>query len=169
LIGIVVPLLLLIGRKSFGVSSTLRHICAASAPAKIAFLKYDWKKESWNLLFVVGIVLGAFLASNFIPNGPDVSISERTAAALTSLGITDHHGLVPTQLFNWHALTSWQGWVFIVLGGFLVGFGSRYAGGCTSGHAITGLSNLQWVSLVAVVGFFVGGLIVTHLLYPVIL
>ncbi len=120
------------------------------------------------MLFVVGIILGAFLASNFFPNGQDVSISERTAAALTSLGITDQHGLVPSQLFNWQALASWQGWVFMVLGGFLVGFGSRYAGGCTSGHAITGLSNLQWVSLVAVVGFFVGGLLVTHLLYPVL-
>ncbi len=162
-------MLLFIGRKSFGVSSTLRQICAASVPGKIAFLKYDWKKESWNLIFVVGIVLGAFLASNFFPNGQDVSISERTAAALTSLGITDQHGLVPSQLFSWQALASWQGWVFMVLGGFLVGFGSRYAGGCTSGHAITGLSNLQWVSLVAVVGFFVGGLIVTHLLYPVLL
>jgi uncharacterized membrane protein YedE/YeeE len=56
----------------------------------------------------------------------------------------------------------------MVIGGFLVGFGTRYAGGCTSGHAISGLSNLQFASLIATIGFFAGGLIATHLLYPLL-
>ena len=54
----------------------------------------------------------------------------------------------------------------LAVGGFLVGFGTRYAGGCTSGHAISGLSNLQLPSLVAVIGFFIGGLVMTHLIFP---
>jgi uncharacterized membrane protein YedE/YeeE len=57
----------------------------------------------------------------------------------------------------------------IVVGGFLVGFGTRYAGGCTSGHAIMGLSNLQWPSLVATISFMVGGFIMANLILPFIL
>src|SRR5690606_31044476 len=57
LIGLTVPLLLLIGNKSFGISSSLRHVCAACVPAKIPFFSYDWKKEVWNLFFAGGIIL----------------------------------------------------------------------------------------------------------------
>ena len=56
----------------------------------------------------------------------------------------------------------------LLVGGILVGFGARYGGGCTSGHGVSGLSNLQIPSLIAVIGFFIGGMIMIHLLYPLI-
>lgn len=75
---------------------------------------------------------------------------------------------LPTEIFNTENLSNPFILGILLLGGFLVGFGARYAGGCTSGHAISGLSNLQVPSLIAVVGFFVGGLVMIHLLYPFI-
>ncbi len=171
LIGLIVPLLLLLGGKQFGVSENLRHICAATLPTKLEFFKYDWKKTGlWNLTFALGIVLGGFLASTIL-NGPDavVGIAEATKSELQTLGITDFTGLAPKEIFSWSGLLSLPGVVLIIGGGFFVCFGSRYAGGCTSGHAISGLANIQLASLFAVVGFFVGGLIVTHFILPLIL
>ncbi len=168
LIGLMVPLLLLLGNKKFGVSSALRQVCAACVPAKVPFLQYDWKADTWNLYFVLGIALGGFLAATFMPNQMDLAISENTKAALQAQGITDLSGLVPVQLFSWESLGTLNGLLLMVLGGFLVGFGSRYAGGCTSGHAIMGLSTLQPASLVAMLSFFVGGLFITHVVYPII-
>jgi uncharacterized membrane protein YedE/YeeE len=52
----------------------------------------------------------------------------------------------------------------LLVGGVLIGFGTRYAGGCTSGH-VSGLSNLQIPSLKAVIGFF-GGLIMSYFYSP---
>lgn len=169
LVGLMVPALLYIGNKSFGVSSSLRHICAATVPGKVAYLRYDWKAEAWNLLFVAGIVAGAYLASTFFANPETTAISSATSADLAAMGIADQSGLVPASLFNWGALGSAPGLVLMVLGGFLVGFGARYAGGCTSGHAITGLASLQLPSLIAVLGFFAGGLLTTHALLPLLL
>ena len=169
LIGLMVPLLLLLGNKKFGISSPLRQVCAACVPAGVPFLKYDWKAESWNLFFVVGIIIGGFLASTFIPNTNDVAISEPTRAALLAQGITEFGGLVPVQIFSWQALGTLNGFLLMVVGGFLVGFGSRYAGGCTSGHAIMGLASLQSSPLIAVIGFFVGGLFIVHVGYPVLM
>ena len=60
LIGLMVPLLLLFANKSFGISSSLRHICAACFPGKIEYFDYNWKREAWNLFFVAGIVVGGF-------------------------------------------------------------------------------------------------------------
>ncbi len=168
LIGLMVPILLVVGNRMFGVSASLRHICAASVPANVPFLHYDWKAEAWNLFFVGGIVFGGFVAAHMIPNPDTVAISSATSAALQALGITDQSGLVPTQLFTWKALITLQGFVVIVIGGFLVGFGARYAGGCTSGHAIMGLADLQWPSLLAVIAFFAGGLFITHIGYPLL-
>ena len=168
LIGLMVPMLLLLGNKKFGVSSSLRHICASTFPAKVSYLAYDWKKEVWNLFFVAGIIIGAFVAVNFIPNPEIILISAETSADLNALGITDQSGIVPAEIFNWTHLLTLPGFVMIVVGGFLVGFGTRYADGCTSGHGIMGLSNLQWPSLFAVCAFFAGGLIITHLIYPVL-
>lgn len=168
-IGIVVPALLLIGGKQFGVSENLRHLCAATFPGDVPFLKYDWKKAGlWNLVFVLGSVVGAFLASSVVSGPVTVDISAATRADLAALGIADFTGLAPTEIFSFSNLVSFKGLVFIVLGGFLVGFGARWAGGCTSGHAISGLADMQAPSLVAVLGFFAGGLIVTHLLYPLL-
>lgn len=169
LIGLMVPLLLLIGNKTLGVSSSLRHICAASLPTKIPFFSYDWKKEAWNLILVAGIFLGGWIAYHFLSNPTPIVVNDHLLADLQHYGVTDHSGLVPIDLFNWPALVTLRGFILIVLGGFLVGFGTRYAGGCTSGHSIMGLSNLQFPSLIATCCFMAGGFIMTHLILPFIL
>jgi len=169
LIGLMVPFLLILGNKSFGISSSLRHICAACLPANIHFFKYDWKKETWNLLFVLGILLGGFLTVQFFNNPEPVNVNPKLVTELSSYGITNYYGLVPADLFNWQNLLTPQGLILIVAGGFLVGFGTRYAGGCTSGHAIMGLGSLQWPSLVATISFMAGGFIMANLFLPSIL
>lgn len=169
LIGLTVPLLLLIGNKKLGVSSTLRQVCAACVPANIPLLKYDWKKDAWNLYFVGGILIGGFIGGQLLANPEAVAISEETKNYLTSLGLNDPRGLMPQELFNWNELGSSKGLFLIVIGGFLVGFGTRYARGCTSGHGIMGLSALQWPSLLATISFFVGGIIFSHFVLPYVL
>ena len=168
LIGLTVPTLLLIGNKSFGISSSLRHICAACLPADISFFNYNWKKEIWNLIFVLGIFFGGIIAAVFLKNPDPIQLSENTVADLRALGIHDFTGLMPTELFNANALFSFKGFIFFVVGGFMVGFGTRYARGCTSGHSIMGLSNLQLPSLIATCCFMAGGFIMTHLFLPLI-
>ena len=168
-IGLVVPFLLLIGGKSFGLSENLRHICAAVLPGKIPFFQYDWKKAgSWNLIFVVGIIIGGFLGALFVSPLDPIGISSATRSDLTLLGFNDFRGLVPSGLFAWESLLTLRGFLVLVGGGFLIGFGTRYAGGCTSGHAIMGLASLQLPSLVAVLAFFAGGLLMTHVLFPIL-
>ena len=169
LIGLIVPALLLIGNKSFGVSSSLRHICAACIPAKIPFFQYDWKKEIWNLFFVTGILIGAFLAFQVFSNAQPILLNTALVTDLNNYGINDFRGLIPAELFNWSSLFTLKGFILIVAGGFLVGFGTRYAGGCTSGHAIMGLSTLQLPSLVATMSFMIGGFLVANFLIPLIL
>ncbi|MBD3628977.1 YeeE/YedE thiosulfate transporter family protein [Cyclobacterium sp.] len=169
LIGLTVPALLIIGNKSFGISSSLRHACAACIPAKIPFFQYDWKKEIWNILFVAGIFLGGVIASVFLSNPDAIVLAESTQQDLIQLGITDFRNLLPADIFSWSNLFTLKGLFFFVIGGFLVGFGTRYAGGCTSGHAIMGISNLQWPSLVATIFFMLGGFVMTHLLLPYIM
>lgn len=166
IIGLFVPALLLTGNKVFGVSSNLRHLCAALLPAKLAYLRYDWKRAGlWNLVFLVGIVIGGFLGAHWgAPH--DIAISSQTKATLESLGIHDFSGVAPKELFSWRALLTLRGFVSVVVGGFFVGFGTAYAGGCTSGHAISGLADLQLPSLIAVAGFFAGGLAATYLILP---
>lgn len=169
LIGIMVPVLLVVGGKAFGISSSLRHVCAATLPGRIEYLRYDWRNiGGWNLMFAAGIVLGGLIAGGVFANPDPVAISAATRADILALGIQDQSGLVPPALFSWSALLTFRGVVVLVVGGFLLGFGARYAGGCTSGHGITGLAALQKTSLVAVIGFFVGGLFVTHLVLPVL-
>lgn len=169
LIGLMVPALLILGNKPLGISSSLRHVCAACIPAKIPFFHYDWKKEAWNLVFVAGIILGSFLVMLFINNPNPVDINPTLVAELNGYGITEQHSLLPEQLFNWDQLFTIKGLFLMVIGGFLVGFGTRYAGGCTSGHAIMGLSNLQLPSLIATISFMVGGFIMANLILPFIL
>jgi uncharacterized membrane protein YedE/YeeE len=168
-IGLVVPALLILGNKSFGISASLRHICAACVPAGISFFKYDWKKERWNLFFVAGILIGAFLVTLFFSNPQPVQVNERLVDDLNHYGVVVSNALVPPELFNWSSLLTTKGFLLIVLGGFLVGFGTRYAGGCTSGHSIMGLSNLQLPSLVATLCFMIGGMLVANFLMPFIL
>lgn len=168
LIGIVVPALLLLGGKQFGISENLRHMCAM-IPSKVELFQYDWKSGLWNLTLIFGVVVGGWIGMTLLENPDPVAISEATRNDLAALGISDFSGLVPSELFSWESLTSGPGIILIVLGGFLVGFGTRYAGGCTSGHAISGLADLQLPSLIAVIGFFAGGLIATYFLLPIIL
>ncbi|PUZ20148.1 hypothetical protein GA0116948_11438 [Chitinophaga costaii] len=169
LIGLTVPLLLLLGNRQFGISSTLRHICAACIPGNIPFFTYNWKAESWNLFFVAGILLGGVVATTLLHNPAPIVIHPKLAQSLAGYGITATNALVPEQLFNWGALLTLRGFILMIVGGFLVGFGTRYAGGCTSGHAIMGLSNLQWPSLVATISFMVGGFLVANVVLPFIL
>jgi uncharacterized membrane protein YedE/YeeE len=169
LIGLMVPALLLVGNKSFGISSSLRHVCAACVPAEIPFFQYDWKKEIWNLFFVAGILLGGVIVALWLQNPGPVQVNPKLVAELQQYGITNYDGLVPSDIFSWSNLLSAKGLIMMVAGGFLVGFGTRYAGGCTSGHAIMGLSTLQWPSLVATVSFMAGGFIVANLILPFIL
>lgn len=169
LIGLTVPALLILGNKSFGISSSLRHICASCVPANIPFFKYDWKKEVWNLFFVFGIFLGGAIAINLLSNPAPVQVNPELAQELVSYGITDYTNLIPEDIINWPSLFTLKGFILIVVGGFLVGFGTRYAGGCTSGHAIMGLSNLQLPSLIATISFMIGGFIMANLILPLIL
>jgi len=169
LIGLTVPALLILGNKSFGISSSLRHICAACIPANVSFFKYDWKKESWNLFFVLGIFFGGMIAAHLLMIPGEITVNPNLKAELATYVITDYSNLVPTQLMNFESLLTLKGFILMVVGGFLVGFGTRYAGGCTSGHAIMGLSNLQWPSLVATICFMVGGFLMANVILPIIL
>ena len=105
----------------------------------------------------------------FLSNSSEILIYLELKNFLAQNGITNLSGLVPPDLFNWTTLFTLKGFFMMVVSGFLVGFGMRYAGGCTSGHAIMGLSNLQWPSLVATICFMMGGFISTWVIVPFIL
>ena len=162
IIGFMVPLMLVIGNRSFGISSNFRHLCAMS-PAdslKPEFFRYDWRASSWSLAYGVGVVLGGFLAAVVFANPNPPELSQAALDMFAAWGLATPIGLLPPELFS---LT--PGNIAFMLGaGAIIGFGTRYAGGCTSGHAITGLSTLQVESLVAVLGIFAGGLFASHFL-----
>ncbi len=175
MIALVMFLLIYTGKK-FGVSSSFQAMCAIGGAGKIAdYFKYDWKSHDWLLTFVIGAIIGGGLAVTFFASPEPVQISAATIADLTALGIqipqtkAEGLGYIPQDIFNFEHLFTLSGFILMIVGGFLIGFGTRYAGGCTSGHAITGLSNLQLPSLVAVIGFFIGGLLSTFVLLPLIL
>lgn len=168
LIGLTVPLLLLFGNKPFGLSSSFRHICAAVLPMKVSYLKYNWKDEIWSLFFVAGSLIGGWIGTTVLADHSAIQLSDEALKSLSDFGFSINSGLAPVSIFSLDNLLTVQGFTFIVIGGFFVGFGTRYAEGCTSGHAISGLSNFQLASLIAVIGFFIGGLLVTHLLIPVL-
>jgi uncharacterized membrane protein YedE/YeeE len=170
MIALVLFLLLWTG-KSFGMSSNLRTLCSAlGAGKKVSFFQYDWKAQRWNLVVALGAVFGGYLAANYLSASTAVAISESTITQLNGLGILDAgQAYMPEKLFSAAAFSSSKSLLLLISGGFLVGFGARYAGGCTSGHAISGLSNFQLPSLIAVIGFFIGGLIVNHFLLNILL
>ena len=168
LIGLTVPMLLLLGNKSFGISSNLRHACAILLPdaAKPKFLRYNWRAESWNLMFALGIVLGGLIGGLWLANPEPVALSAAALTSMNELGVAVEPGLVPGELTN---LADMRVLILLALSGLLIGFGTRYGGGCTSGHAITGLSTLQFPSLIATLSFFVGGIFSANLLLPLFL
>ena len=168
-IGLVVLLLLLVGGKLFGVSSSFRHLCAATISGDTRYLRYDWKRAgSWNLLFVAGTILGGFLAGSVFADPEPMALAPRAVEAFDDLGL-GADGFVPAAIFSSAALTDWRALVILIGGGFLVGFGARWADGCTSGHAISGLATLQPASLLAVAGFFAGGLLTANVVLPLLL
>lgn len=155
--------------QSFGFSSNLRTICSAAGGGKfVKFFDFNWKTQIWNLVFLAGAIIGGFIAKTFLSSGDPVLISDATISDLAALGFSAPQSAQPSELFGLEAAFSLKGFLILAIGGLMVGFGSRYAGGCTSGHAISGLSDLQVPSLIAVVGFFAGGLLMTHVLYPLI-
>jgi uncharacterized membrane protein YedE/YeeE len=127
------------------------------------------RKKYGNLFFVGGIFLGALLATLFLDAGKPLVVHEDLAKELAEYGITNFNGLVPSDLFSWENALTLKGFLMMIVGGFLVGFGARYAGGCTSGHAIMGLSTLQLPSLIATVCFMVGGFLMANFILPLIL
>lgn len=165
--GIMVALILF--GKTFGFSSNLRTLCTlAGAGKRVKFFDFDWKTQKWNLLFLIGAILGGWIASTFLSSEQPLQLASSTIHDLAQLGISFDGGLNPFQLFGIEFISSPKGFLILLAGGLLVGFGTRYAGGCTSGHAISGISNLQLPSLIAVIGFFIGGLVMTHLLLPLL-
>jgi uncharacterized membrane protein YedE/YeeE len=173
MIALILFILLYLG-KEFGISANLRAMCAAEGAGRFAdFFNYDWQKEGWNLMVVLGAMFGGYLASHYFmgDEGNIAHVSAKTVESLNALGVASvSEGAVPLvpEFYTWESLFTLRGFIIIAGGGFLVGFGARYAGGCTSGHAISGLSALQVPSLVAVIGFFVGGLIMTYLIFPIL-
>ncbi|MDB5198644.1 MAG: putative transporter component [Chitinophagaceae bacterium] len=169
IIGLSVPLLLLAGNKMLGISGTLRQVCAMCFPANIPFLKYKWKDQIWNIFFAGGLLLGGFIGGVLLKPVTIPPISDATLNDLKLMGISYEGNILPTEIFSWIHLLTWQNLLIVVGGGFLVGFGTRYAGGCTSGHGIAGLSTLQWPSFVAVVLFFASGILTANFILPLLL
>lgn len=168
-IAIVMFLLLYFGQ-TFGMSSNLRTLCAIGGAGKRSDLfNFDWRSQKWNLVVVLGAILGGFIAHFFLSDPIQIDLNNATISDLSALGFNNiGQNLLPPELYSWDAVFSIKGILILIIGGFLVGFGTRYAGGCTSGHAITGLSSLQLPSLVAVIGFFLGGLLMVHFIFPIL-
>ena len=162
--------LLLFTGKNFGMSSNLRTMCTIGGADKVAdFFDFNWKSQKWNLVVVLGAIAGGFIGAHLLSNDTAVNINPDTIAILQDYGFESAgEAYLPAELFNMEALADPKALAILLIGGILIGFGARYAGGCTSGHAISGLSNLQLPSLIAVIGFFIGGLVMVHLLYPLI-
>ncbi len=169
LIAVVMALLLYFG-KTFGMSSNLRTLCAIGGAGKFSnFFKFNWRNQLWNLTVVLGAVIGGYIATQYLSNDNKTDLNPKTVIELQNLGFENPGAtLVPNEMYSIEAIGSPKALLILIIGGLLVGFGTRYAGGCTSGHAITGLSSFQKPSLIAVIGFFVGGLVMTNLILPLI-
>jgi len=170
LLGAIMLALIYFG-KTFGMSSNLRTLCTISGAGKFSdFFRFDWKSQRWNLVVVLGAMIGGFIAVNYLSDGSGVQINPQTVEQLQEMNIDApvDGNLIPEKFTSAENIFTPKIFAFMLFGGLLVGFGARYAGGCTSGHAITGMSNLQLPSLIAVIGFFIGGLIASHFLLPLI-
>lgn len=169
MIALTMFLMLYMGKR-FGISSSLETICTIGGGGKISsYFDKNWKDKVWLLLFAIGVVGGGFIGGTLLADPNDLVLAEATVQDLSALGISFQGEFLPESIFSWDNLFTFRGFIFLILGGMLIGFGTRYAGGCTSGHAISGLSELQIPSLVATIGFFIGGLISTYFLLPILL
>lgn len=173
MIVLVMFLLLWFGGR-FGVSSNLETICTIGGAGSVSdYFKTDWKDKAWNLVFIIGAVIGGYIAITYLASPDPVAISQSTQDYLSTIGISypadisEGNGYLPAEVFN--DPSSMRNLILLVVGGFLVGFGTRYAAGCTSGHAISGLSNLQINSLISVIGFFIGGLLMAWVILPALM
>lgn len=161
--------ILIFSGRAFGFSANLSNICSMMGFGKrVSYFNFDWKKQRWNLWFLVGSVIGGYIAVHYLRSPQPLSLSPATIRDLQKLKIPFDGNIEPSSLFNWNYFLTTKGLILFLGGGILIGFGTRYAGGCTSGHAITGLSNLQVPSLIAVIGFFIGGLFTTYMLFPIL-
>lgn len=169
LIAITMFVLLYLG-KNFGMSSNLRTMCTLCGAGKTSsFFKFDWRSQKWNLLMVIGAMIGGFIASNYLGAGQSPDLNPKTIMQLEDMGIeSTGKAYVPSEFFGPEAIRYPKVMAILIVGGLLVGFGARYAGGCTSGHSISGISNLQLPSLIATIGFFVGGIVMIHLIFPLL-
>ena len=167
IIGSMVPLMILVGNRSFGISQNLEHLCAITQPRfiQVNFFKYNWKASVWSLVFASGVLAGGFLAAVVLPNPEPLQLSEAAHAMFNQLGFARAVSYNPSEVFGFTP----NNILLLLLGGVFIGFGTRYAGGCTSGHAITGISTLQPQSLIAVMGIFSGGIFASHFIVPLIL
>lgn len=166
LIFVTMALLVLLGRR-FGVSSNLESICTIAGAGRVApYFRVNWRDRTWNLVFIAGAMTGGLLTHVLGAAGRIVPISPRTVATLASWGFAHDPGFAPASLMGSQALSSPVAWGLLGVGGFLVGFGTRWANGCTSGHGVSGLADLQRGSLVATLSFFAGGVVVTNLVLP---
>jgi len=172
----VLMFLMLVSGQRLGISSSFETVCSMSGLGKwVEHFDFDWKKQKWMLSFVIGTILGGYISTTVLQNPEPVQISQSTITTLTEMGVSapaenlKTGGIIPEEIFNFDALFTLKGFILMIFGGFLVGFGTRYAAGCTSGHAISGLANLQLASLIAVGGFFIGGIISTFFLMPLIM
>lgn len=169
MIALVLFLMFYFGR-SFGVSTNLETFCTIGGAGKFSdHFKTDWKSRKWSLIFVLGICIGGFISANYLMPSETIALNPETVKELSELGFSNAgDSYLPSEIFSIDKLLTVKGFLILIGAGFMIGFGARYAGGCTSGHAITGLSNLQFPSLLAVIGFFAGGLLMTWLLIPLI-
>ncbi len=169
LIAIIMCTLIMLGKK-LGMSSNLKTICSILGAKKATdFFDFKWKSHLWNLVVLTGVIIGGYIAHIYLSKETSVTITPEAGERLKSMGIHDAGAsFLPEMLFSQEALSNPKTLLLLSIGGLLIGFGARYANGCTSGHAISGLSNLQFPSLIAVVGFFIGGLLMVHLIFPIL-
>ncbi|WP_298287855.1 YeeE/YedE thiosulfate transporter family protein [uncultured Lutibacter sp.] len=156
--------------KRFGVSSNLETLCSIAGAGRFTdYFKIDWKQNTWNLIFIAGAIAGGFISTHWFSPTQIVQLNPQTIQDLSEIGIQNAGATyLPDEIFSIETMLSLKGFFILIVAGFMVGFGARWAGGCTSGHAIVGLSNLEIPSLISVIGFFIGGLIMTWLILPLI-
>lgn len=168
ILGLMVPVLLIAGNKLLGISGTLKQVCEICFPGNIP-LKQNWRDQLWNIFFAIGLLIGGFIGGVILKPVTTMPLSPATINTLKSYGISAQADVLPVEIFSWTHLFTWQHLLIVVGGGLLVGFGTRYAGGCTSGHGITGISTLQWPSLVATLLFFASGILTANFILPLLL